>query len=276
MDAPYFVGMGCTLGAFALAMAYYRYPTSPRLRHLSGLGMVVFAVAALVFFAIPLLGAFGMGWGRGFGVLAGVAILLLSLFWPAIEARVGYAHPSSTPSSALPEEKPARANFTGIGFGEDQKMALLVFGGNTQSRPVEAMRQGADIVPIGGVEPMPLRVYLANGRLNADANMIDPETGAQISVRGGKVSIDGPGTIDYNYSDNALEVVDSHQRPVFQMIQKHESTLDVYGVYAINGGRGGFFIADEHGVEIARELRPLALTRVFRYPAWKYPGEYAP
>jgi hypothetical protein len=87
-----------------------------------------------------------------------------------------------------------------------------------------------------------------------------------------KVNISG---CDWNYTANALEVVDENGIPIFQMIRQAPHKIVVYGIFA---SPIGLLLANETRFAIWKVgpipqefiLRPL-----FKYPAWKYPGKYA-
>ena len=70
---------------------------------------------------------------------------------------------------------------------------------------------------------------------------------------------------DRNFSDNALEIVNEKLQPVLQIIYKRNGLIQIQGIFQ---GRNGGLIFE------APEL-PQALPRIFKYPSWKYTGQYA-
>jgi len=137
---------------------------------------------------------------------------------------------------------------------------------------VEGLRENPG-TPLDIAGRTPLTAYMIGNRLYVDARVIDPEDGAVISIVKDKVKVDGSNKVDFNYSTNALEVVDSHGDPVFQMIRKHEGTVVVKGVVAIPA-QGMYMTMDDRGTTIG-QLHKLDVQPIFAYPEWKYPGCYA-
>ena len=68
------------------------------------------------------------------------------------------------------------------------------------------------------------------------------------------------GDWDRNFSANAVEVVDTNQRPVFQMIRKRANLIQL----------SGLFVSSKGTVFDVRPAKPL-----FKYPSWRHLGEYA-
>jgi len=88
---------------------------------------------------------------------------------------------------------------------------------------------------------------------------------------------------DFNSNERALEVIGDLGSPVFQMIFEPPNRLSVLGVFPFpndevliqdtEGGYPAFFDAktDEHSFRmLALKTKPL-----FKYPSWKYPGQFA-
>jgi hypothetical protein len=64
---------------------------------------------------------------------------------------------------------------------------------------------------------------------------------------------------DRNYSAEAIEIVNAHEQPIFQMIRRRSNVIEISGIFA--------------GKKTLFDARPERL--LFRYPSWKYPGQYA-
>ena len=105
----------------------------------------------------------------------------------------------------------------------------------------------------------PLTVYIQDGTFYVDASITDGSGHKAIQIERNKLEVN-PSGWDRNFSANAVEVVDSSQRPVFQMIRKRANLIQI----------SGLFISSKGSVFDARPPKAL-----FKYPAWKYPGEYA-
>jgi hypothetical protein len=76
---------------------------------------------------------------------------------------------------------------------------------------------------------------------------------------------------DKNSSANAFEVINAHGVPVFQMIRRDDFHIEFNGIFPLPGG--GFLVADSNG--ISDRLEGYAPKVIFKYPSWKYPGQYA-
>ena len=88
-----------------------------------------------------------------------------------------------------------------------------------------------------------------------------------------------PAGWDHNSNQHALEFVDEHFTPVFQLIIKGPTDLEMNGRFATPGGVT--ILSPTLGLRVARgtfaasELANAELVPIFRYPSWKYPGQYA-
>jgi len=82
---------------------------------------------------------------------------------------------------------------------------------------------------------------------------------------------------DRNFSANAVEVVDEHGLPVFQLIRKDPSHYVLNGIMPHPGG--GLIVATERGTAVVGgptlAIGPNTLRPIFKYPSWKYLGQYA-
>ncbi|MFT7373918.1 MAG: hypothetical protein ACI9T9_002618 [Oleiphilaceae bacterium] len=88
-----------------------------------------------------------------------------------------------------------------------------------------------------------------------------------------KNSISGlPHDWDVNKNEKALEVVDSKNNPVYQLIYKSDGHIILNGIFPFPGG---LVVADESRMVMNPALPyTMQLNRIFKYPAWKYPAEY--
>jgi hypothetical protein len=104
-----------------------------------------------------------------------------------------------------------------------------------------------------------LRVYIEDGIFYVDASITDGHGHQAIQIKKNKLEV-RPSAWDRNFSANAIEVVDSNQRPVFQMIRKRANLIQINGLFVSSKGS-------------VLDMRPL--KALFRYPSWKHQGEYA-
>lgn len=145
-----------------------------------------------------------------------------------------------------------------------QKLVLLL-GGNGSSVAAEEsvltasleMRKFTGLLNLGGYHPIVL--YVENGVLYADVTIWDAQGRRLVTIRRNKVR-GLPPNWDFNVNANAVEVVDSDLAPVFQMIRKRRNVVQIAGLFAAPNGS-------------ALDVRPT--QRIFKYPSWAYPGQYA-
>lgn len=129
----------------------------------------------------------------------------------------------------------------------------------------------------GPVEPFnfgnfrPVRMYVENGKFFADCTIYGGPGLPPVDVKKNEFVIRPPNW-DRNFSPQALEIVESNQSPVFQMIYKTPSHIAVNGIFPFPGG---VLVATESGTTInPAPGRVFVLQRIFKYPSWQHPGDY--
>ena len=110
----------------------------------------------------------------------------------------------------------------------------------------------------------PFSIHLDKGNLYAEARIYNGPDLPAVEVNKGNFVV-RPMDWDRNFSDNALEIVNDRMQPVLQIIYKRNGLIQIQGIFR---GRNGGMIFE------APEL-PEALPRIFKYPSWKYQGQYA-
>jgi hypothetical protein len=81
---------------------------------------------------------------------------------------------------------------------------------------------------------------------------------------------------DRNSNDSALEIVDEDAKPMFQLVYLTPEHILIKGIFPMPDGE--FLVADDDGVRVpvpSALLSEYKITPIFKYPSWKYPGEYA-
>lgn len=144
-------------------------------------------------------------------------------------------------------------------------------GGLVSSYSPEQLSTPQSPFEIGDLKP--ILVYTERGHFFVDVSLLTGDKGFEIGLRGNKL-FGKPGSWDMNSNNSALEVVDDKGEPVFQFILKDESHIVLNGVFVIAGMAT---IATDHGTTfltspdnpIRKQIKP-----IFKYPAWKYPGQY--
>jgi hypothetical protein len=118
--------------------------------------------------------------------------------------------------------------------------------------------------PFRMADEKPFSIYLDKGNLYAEARIYNGPGLPAVEVNKGDFVV-RPMDWDRNFSDNALEIVNERMQPVLQIIYKRNGLIQIQGIFR---GRNGGMIFE------APEL-PEALPRIFKYPSWKYQGQYA-
>ncbi len=117
----------------------------------------------------------------------------------------------------------------------------------------------------------PVDLYIEDNQLYADVKIYGGKGLPPIEIKKNKLS-NKPQDWDFNSNENAMEIVNSNQIPVYQFFYKTPSHIVMNGIFPYPSG---FIMANENGAFGRREL-PTAFNvkRIFKYPSWKYPGKY--
>ena len=117
----------------------------------------------------------------------------------------------------------------------------------------------------------PVELYIENGQLYADVKIYSGSGLPPIEIIKNKLS-NKPNDWDFNSNEKALEIVDENGTPVYQFFYKSPSHIVMNGIFPYPGG---LILANENGAT-GNPILPstFKLNRIFKYPSWKYPGEY--
>jgi hypothetical protein len=211
----------------------------------------------LSYIIVSVLGAtlFGVYW---FGVSRAFRVL---------EARK--ATPSKTAApSATPLSGPRfKQRFTEVTF-------QLGAHGFSFTRPAKGlMETPVHVVMFEQYPVVDMYVGPDDGQLYANVIQWDANAQPRYLLQNNEVVIDNP-ALDLNYNDQALEIVSSENRPIFQFIYKTEAHIIVRGIFTVPGG---FLVIDDTGTlpHRIREIpKDVAIPRIFKYPSWQHKGEY--
>jgi hypothetical protein len=119
----------------------------------------------------------------------------------------------------------------------------------------------------------PFHVYVENGKLFADVKVYGGANLPPIEVLHNEFVVRPPDW-DRNSNSTAMEVVNERRFPVFQLIYETPSRIRVNGIFPFPGG---LILATGDRSEVYMgKIPPISfpLKRIFRYPSWKYPGQY--
>lgn len=117
----------------------------------------------------------------------------------------------------------------------------------------------------------PVELYIEGDQLYADVKIYGGSGLPPIEIKKNKLS-NIPPYWDFNSNETALEIVDNKQTPIYQFFYKTPSHIVMNGIFPFPGG---LILANENGATINPILpTTFSLKRIFKYPSWKYPGEY--
>ncbi len=197
-------------------------------------------------------------------IIIGVASGITILVW-VIAIIMFRATPSPNPPPATNLSQPV--------FQPSTTYLTLVLGGQSFKVPRQGWVDGFKPMDFSGYAP--IRLYTKDDKLFADVTILGNANKPNIEIKQNQFTV-RPGSWDSNSNDKAFEVVDENQRPIFQMVYQDNSLVRINGIFPIH--KRLIYYANPLGL-IAKEspLPPeeFKLEPIFKYPSWKYPGEYS-
>ncbi len=155
-------------------------------------------------------------------------------------------------------------------FHEKKGVVSIEFGRNTIILDVERSRNVA-IRPIQIGSYVPLTVKIHGDSLIFSFKLWSAANSPPMEVTNNEVNVSLPGW-DWNYSANALEIVNEMKVPIFQWIRKGPMRIEVNGIFY---AQGMLVVVSEKGMFTGKIPLGVIEKPIFKYPAWKYPGKYA-
>ena len=172
---------------------------------------------------------------------------------------------SNKPSVALPKPEITEQSGHPITFKEESPDVFtieLYKGSRAMISRSDLTEKGWGPFMMGNERPF--SIYLENGKLYAEAKIYNGPGLPAVEVKKSEFIV-RPMNWDRNFTDSALEIVNERSQPVLQVIYKRKGLIQIQGIF--RGAEGGLIFE-------APEL-PEALPRLFKYPSWKYQGQYA-
>lgn len=178
----------------------------------------------------------------------------------------------------------AESSFLTGGFQEDTDpdLHVRVGGGLRMSNAKDWLKKGNLFYPIavGPEQYKPISVGTdKNGHLLLTCQVVGTigSSPFQIKIVNNVFEV-ASGFVQKNYNNLALEIADDSGVPLFQLIRESKNQLQINGVFAagwLNGQEETLWASP--GVTFVGTARPkdYALKPIFKYPSWKYLGQYA-
>jgi hypothetical protein len=153
---------------------------------------------------------------------------------------------------------------------EHDSLKFSLGGGMTCGYSIEQLRKQTNS-PFNFGGHIPILVYAKKNKLYADVEVFSESGLPPIKIKNNVLS-GLPHNWDSNKNENALEIVNEHQQPIYQLIYKHDGHIVINGVFPFPGG---VIVANNKHMTMNPSLPyELALERIFKYPSWKYPAVY--
>jgi hypothetical protein len=179
----------------------------------------------------------------------------------------------------------------GLSVAQPEDVLVGIFLGNAKWIPtgplLNAIRNGKPTalfseITTEGKKVSPLSLYVLDGRLYCDFDILAGQSRAPIVVRHNEIEKPLPPGWMSNNNDVALEIVDQNENPTFQMYYEGPREIVVKGIFAppeelvfFAGGlndSGDLVIVHTTSPLLLKELREFKLHRLFKYPRAVFPG----
>jgi len=193
---------------------------------------------------------FNKGWKLivGLGILISIAVGVKALFFGDNSAKNFFEQP--------------RFSEKVTGFE-----VSLGGGGITQGYGISRLKNGP-VEPFSFRGYKPIKLYFNKGSLYADLTVYGGIGLPPIKIIRNELS-GKPADWDFNFNNNAIEIVNDKGIPVYQFYYRTPSHIVINGIFPIPGG---LILANE-SVTTLNPILPTTfkLKPIFKYPSWKYP-----
>jgi hypothetical protein len=214
----------------------------------------------------------GIWFTRRLAILGSVVTLVACVIWqyniPELEK------PKSPPPDLSGRVSPS--NDERPPFSETSEEVTITVGGSSLRFSIGALEGKRIPFPLAfGVSESsdysPIYVGLRGGKPMVDVTVWAGHDKPAVEVKENRFTV-RPRDWDSNTSQTALEIVNEKGVPVLQVYYKNPYRISISGTFAVPGG---WLYATESSLLINPSPDPPPLKPIFRYPSWKYPGEYA-
>jgi hypothetical protein len=207
------------------------------------------------------------------GLMIGAGIGITTIFWVIWLTLIEHVNPArqSSPPNELDNRTTQSVSPKQPRFSERPSRFTIVAGSNRIDLPADVQPQFAAIS-----ETRPFSAHLSpDNRICVDADVYAGSNRPAITIRDNVIR-GKPENWDRNSDDSAVEIVNEHGDPVFQLQYLDESSASLKGVFV---SAGKLTVCDDSGQLAIGGLRsPIkySLARLFKYPSKKFPGEREP
>ncbi len=198
--------------------------------------------------------------------------------WHSITILEGMSFELERVAHSIPDGQPECGTgkpTEGVGI-KDTGMYMLLLGKTSTGYYKEQLEQGratAMTATFGGRDTF--KIYIHKGVFCLDGEVYGGMGMPLIEVVCNRVTASP--NWDTNYSDNAVEVVDQNQVPMFQMVFESPTKIRVNGVFPMENNHLSVFTpGDTIDIDLAKQTQVvIPLKRLFKYPSWRFLHQYA-
>jgi|TARA_B100000315_G_scaffold256826_1_gene303768 hypothetical protein len=157
-------------------------------------------------------------------------------------------------------------------FSEEETNEVSISVGDGQSFTTSlSSLKGRPHIPFNFNGYIPIKLYYSENNIYADVKVYGGSGFPPIQIKKNKL-INKPPNWDFNSNEKALEVVNEDQVPMYQYIYKTPSHIIINGIFPYPEG---LMFTIEGGIIMnPSPSKIFSLKPIFKYPSWKYPGEY--
>ena len=155
-------------------------------------------------------------------------------------------------------------------FSEKMEKVTITIGSCSMTQKIERLQKEAFYpLNMGGFKPV--KFYVQGDMPYSDVAVYGGSGIPPIEIRHNQL-INRPPNWDFNSNEKALEIVDQNNNPLYQLFYKTPYHIVINGIFPFPGG---LLLATETGISINPTLpTKFGLKRIFKYPSWKFPGEF--
>ena len=176
--------------------------------------------------------------------------------------------PENTKSATLSKNS-NELKFPDHKFIELPEKITITFANNSVSYNVDILKD-KKVTPFN-IADVKIFAFIENNILYADVEIFGGKNQQPINIKKNTISL-LPSGWDFNATNKALEIINEKQIPMYQLIYRSPNHIELKGIFVT---KVGLVVANEDGIQMNPKL-PIAhkMKRIFKYPSWKYPGEY--
>jgi len=200
-------------------------------------------------------------------IIAGIASGLTLAIWFAAYMLIQQFNVAPTPDHTPILKRPT--------FQQTPERFSVSIGGNTTMATRVALEHAPIEVTPEVNKLRPVLMYVRNGTLFVDVTFYRPELPFAFEIKNNNYDVIPP-DCELNSNEVALEIIDRNRVPILQIIYETPTHIVVNGLFGLPPDGSSSLVIDQKGIRLSSELgkTPYAAKRIFKYPAFRYPGEY--